>query len=217
MLLNLLLTLLAAVPQIHAAPAPNTCEARLLAEAHSLFPFASERLVLKLSSLEDGDAVRPMLSDPEFLEKYLLQPSSRRKPITGFWQALFAERVIQEHLCVGAVATANRLKMQLVAYARESGELIGVASVTRHLGHGHWEISFAIRSEFRRQGYALEIVKSLVERVRHCHPDAIFWSQILPTNGASAATLTKAGFQPRPWPKEKEYRAFKSEMYELAP
>lgn len=146
-------------------------------------PVRSERLELRLVTLDDIDAVHSWMSDPEVARYQLYEPRTRE---------VVAEKVAET---VGAtrLASVNDFVQPVIVL---DGEVIGsiyftIASVENLTG----EIGWALRREFWGHGYAAEAASAMLDvAFRDVGLHRVF-AELDPRNAASVALCLRLGMR----------------------
>jgi RimJ/RimL family protein N-acetyltransferase len=138
----------------------------------------TNRLIIKSTKNEDADFCLDIWLDDE-MGKYLSDPPREKAKDTYLkWK----ENVEIYNRCY-----------YFVAVSKETGNYIGTCSAVPSEDKAHWDIGYAIHKNYWFQGYATEMIKSLID---YCHINGAkkVTAPVAQENIGSNAVLKKLNF-----------------------
>jgi len=140
---------------------------------------ATERLTIRSTKIEDADFCINIWLDEE-MGKYLSDPPREKE---GTIYTSWKESVEIYDGC-----------HYMVAISKETGEAIGTCSLVPSVDGKVWDLGYCIHKNFWKQGYASEMLSSLIEFCASNGCEKITAS-VAKENIASNAVLNKLGFR----------------------
>jgi ribosomal-protein-alanine N-acetyltransferase len=141
-------------------------------------PLQTERLVIKQFTEQDEESYYQLLSDQDYI-KYL------GSPVTHEQANRQLQRVIEGYGSSGLGS--------LMAYEESSSRVIGLCGLDYDQSGEDIGIFYAIRPQFRRQGYATEIARKLIDSAFKVLKVDRVVARVNSDNAASVCILKKLG------------------------
>lgn len=154
------------------------------------FYLRSQRLILRSAYGRETESVHQILSNPE-IERFYLD--------SRYWILDRTFEFMKNRLTAGIrhqkTPDSEFQGVHFVIENARTGELIGTGSVTQYLKpDAKWLIGYAIRPSARRQGFASETVRTLIDFIRERFPQADIQLRIFADNDPSIALAKRLGF-----------------------
>jgi RimJ/RimL family protein N-acetyltransferase len=108
-------------------------------------------------------------------------------------------------------------KHSYVLEESQSGQIVGMTTLTHYIRNNYWQIGYAIAPEQRTRGYAAEAIAAMIRRLRAADSGAVFRARTLRSNTASIQLLQKMGFRQIDWPVDYTYLSRSDILFELRP
>jgi len=142
----------------------------------------TERLTIRVPSLDDADGMIKLLNQQSFIQNI------DDRGITTREQA-------REYLKSGAIAMQESLGFSMYnCFLKDTGKFIGSCGLIKRDGVEQPEIGFALLDEFAGKGYAFEAAKAVLDYAKNKLAINSLHAIVNPCNESSIALLTKLGF-----------------------
>ena len=145
-------------------------------------PIITERLTLRVHTVDDVDDMLQFRSDPEVV-RYVPWPVSTREQVL---------EALKPRLTAGTVHQVGDWLILAIVF-RETGQVIGEV-LLKHCGSDEAELGFALHADFHSKGLAREAAEAMLELGVHTLGLRRITAQLDERNAASARLLERLGF-----------------------
>ena len=171
-----------------------------ISEQTSMLTITTERLILRLLTIEDADAAFEWTGD-ERVAKYMIYSTHESVETTREWL-----RTVK--------TTDTRFEFGFVR--KNDNKLIGSGGI-KLLDDGFWEFGYNFRFDCWGMGYATEASKAMIELVRSRYGNVKLKAECADENTASAHVIEKCGLHFVGFGEYQSYdgkKTFKAKIYE---